>query len=182
MTIEYRTVDIQLDKSDPNSMKVGGYAARFNVPSLPLMIRGKAMREKIDPNAFANSLENPDISLYWQHDNSEPLASTLSGTLNMRTDDQGLLFEAELPDTQLARDAMTLLRAGIVRQMSFGFDVRLDKIEGDVRTLLDVDLSEISLVERAAYPQASVNARALSRSRSLITQRTALRIKSLKGK
>ncbi|CAB4186217.1 hypothetical protein UFOVP1137_27, partial [uncultured Caudovirales phage] len=38
--IEYRTVDIALEPGDKDSMKVGGYAARFNVPSLPLMIRG----------------------------------------------------------------------------------------------------------------------------------------------
>ena len=180
--IEYRTVDIALEPGDKDSMKVGGYAARFNVPSLPLMIRGRQMRDQIDPAAFDNSLNDPDRSMYWQHDNSEPLASTLSGSLNMRTDEEGLIFEALLPDTTLARDAMTLLRAGIVRQMSFGFTVREDKFDGDLRTLLDVDLAEISLVERAAYPQTNADARALSRSHLVTTPRIALRIKNLKGK
>lgn len=178
--IEYRTVDISLEPGDEDGMKVGGYAARFNVPSLPLMIRGRQMREQIDPAAFNRSLDDPDISMYWQHDNSEPLASTLSGSLNMRTDAEGLIFEALLPDTTLARDAMTLLRAGIVRQMSFGFTVREDKYDGDLRTLLDVDLAEISLVERAAYPQTNADARSLSRLYS-VTQRNALRIRNWKG-
>ncbi len=180
--IEYRTVDIALEPGDKDSMKVGGYAARFNVPSLPLMIRGRQMREQIDPAAFDNSLNDPDISLYWQHDNSQPLATTLSGSLNMRTDEEGLIFDALLADTTLGRDAMELLRRGMVRQMSFGFTVREDKFDGDLRTLLDVDLAEISLVERAAYPQTNADARALSRSHLVTTQRIALRIKNLKGK
>jgi HK97 family phage prohead protease len=77
---------------------------------------------------------------------------------------------------------MTLLRGGLVRQMSFGFTVREDKFDGDLRTLLDVDLAEISLVERAAYPQTNADARALSRSHLVTTKRIALRIKNLKGK
>ena len=91
-----------------------------------------------------------------------PLASTLSGTLNLRSDEDGLIFEADLPDTQLARDAMTLVRAGVVRQMSFGFFVREeDTTEPGVRILRDIDLKEISLVERAAYPAAGATARSL---------------------
>ena len=125
------------------------------------------------------ALDNdPDISLYWQHDSSQPLATTLSGSLNMRTDEEGLIFDALLADTTLGRDAMELLHRGMVRQMSFGFTVREDKFDGDLRTLLDVDLAEISLVERAAYPQTNADARALSRSHSFITQRNALRIKN----
>lgn len=170
--IEYRTVELEpLEEKDNNRMRLRGYAARFNTPSLPITVRGKTIREIVDPRAFDESLNDPDISLYFQHDASEPLASTLSGSLNMRTDDAGLLFEATLPDTQLARDAMALVRAKIVRQMSFGFVVREDKYEGDTRTLLNVDLSEISLVERAAYPETEV----VERSKCSVNNKIALK-------
>jgi phage head maturation protease len=43
--------------------------------------------------------------------------------------------------------------------MSFGFYVRSDAWKGSERTLSEVDLREISIVENGAYPQTSAEAR-----------------------
>jgi len=177
MAIEYRQSDEIV--TDNSQRKITGYAARFNADSLPMMHRGEMVIERIAPGAFRDTLENPDVSMYMQHDDSEPLASTLSGTLNLREDDDGLAFEANLPDTQLARDAITLLRAGLVRQMSFGFNVVKDDVSQGVRTLRAVDLAEISLVERAAYPQASADARKLKKK---VVTVTTLKLRNYKEK
>lgn len=159
--MEYR--NFQIRATDADGMKLYGYAARYNSRSLPMRdSAGAEFVEEIAYGAFDRSLQNPDVSFLWQHDSKMPLASTLSGTLNLRSDEDGLIFEADLPDTQLARDAMTLVRAGVVRQMSFGFFVREeDTTEPGVRILRDIDLKEISLVERAAYPAAGATARSL---------------------
>jgi len=159
--MEYRNFLIRSE--DAEGLKLSGYAARYNSPSLPMRnAAGAEFVEEIAYGAFDRSLQNPDVSFLWQHDGKMPLASTLSGTLNLRNDEDGLVFEANLPDTQLARDAVTLVRAGVVRQMSFGFFVReCDESTPGKRILRDCDLREISLVERAAYPAAGATARSL---------------------
>jgi HK97 family phage prohead protease len=159
--MEYRNFVIRSEDAD--GLKLCGYAARYNTPSLPMRnAAGAEFVEEIAYGAFDRSLQNPDVSFLWQHDGKMPLASTLSGTLNLRNDEAGLAFEANLPDTQLARDAVTLVRAGVVRQMSFGFFVRqADETTPGKRILRDCDLREISLVERAAYPAAGASARSI---------------------
>lgn len=166
--MEYRNFDIDDATTDKetNALRLRGYAARYNTDSLPMDYKGETVVESIAPGAFDRTLEDPDVSLFWQHDPKMPLASTLSGTLNLRSDDNGLAFDATLPDTQLARDAMTLVRAGVVRQMSFGFFVREDDTSTPGRRILrDIDLREISIVERAAYSAAGVSARSFSLTR-----------------
>jgi hypothetical protein len=142
--------------------KLAGYAAVYNAPSLPLTIRGvnggRPFTERVAPGAFDRSLEG-NVSLLIGHDRRELLANTKSGLLQLRSDERGLAYEVELPDTQKARDVRALVESGVLTEMSFGFYVRSDAWEGDQRTLKDVDLREVSLVENGAYPQTSAEAR-----------------------
>jgi phage head maturation protease len=46
--------------------------------------------------------------------------------------------------------------------MSFGFFVRSDAWNGSERTLREVDLREVSIVQNGAYPQTSAEARTYS--------------------
>ncbi len=98
------------------------------------------------------------------------LGRTKSGTLDVSEDQKGLKFRCELPDTQTARDLHQLVIRGDVDQCSFGFIVRTQNwletknADGSVdvmRELTDVDLFDIGPVTFPAYPQTSVNARAL---------------------
>jgi HK97 family phage prohead protease len=92
-----------------------------------------------------------------------PLARTKNGTMKLYEDERGLYFEAELADTQEARDLHTLVARGDVDQMSFAFRVIRQKWNEDrtERTLTEVSLADgdVSIVTYPAYPATSVEAR-----------------------
>ena len=130
-----------------------GYAAVFNEPSLPL-----PFTEIVQPGAFKRSLQSRNrMMLLWNHDTSNPLASTRNGSLQMVEDARGLKVTATLPDTTLGRDIAELVRTGVVDAMSFGFSVKKDSWsqDGNTRYLEDVSLYEVSLVSTPAYEQTS---------------------------
>jgi HK97 family phage prohead protease len=154
----YTVQDVEARQSDDGVMRLSGYAAVFNDASVPL-----PFKERIAPGAFRKTLtEAPDVRLLINHEGL-PLARTKNGTLTLTEDDRGLRFDAELADTQEARDIYTLVNRGDVDQMSFAFRVirqnwSKDKTE---RTLTEVSLSDgdVSVVTYPAYPTTSVEAR-----------------------
>jgi HK97 family phage prohead protease len=139
-------------------MRLSGYAAVFNDASVPL-----PFKERIAPGAFRKTLtELPDVRLLINHEGL-PLARTKNDTLTLTEDERGLRFDAELADTQEARDIYTLVNRGDVDQMSFAFRVirqnwNKDKSE---RTLTEVSLADgdVSVVTYPAYPTTTVEAR-----------------------
>lgn len=141
-------------------LRVSGIAVRWEAYDM-----GSEL-ERIDPNAFAASLENPDeIALLWNHDTSRPLARVRAGNLRIYTDDQGLGFEATLPDTvAYAREAYEAIRAGVVSQCSFGFIVEEERYERTpegkpVRVITKAQLREVSACTFPANPATSISAR-----------------------
>lgn len=159
--IERRTYvvqDVEARQAEDGVMRLSGYAAVFNDASVPL-----PFKERIAPGAFRKTLtEMPDVRLLINHEGL-PLARTKNGTLKLTEDDRGLRFDAELADTQEARDIYTLVNRGDVDQMSFAFRVirqnwSKDKTE---RTLTEVSLADgdVSVVTYPAYPTTSVEAR-----------------------
>ncbi|MGA1707023.1 MAG: HK97 family phage prohead protease, partial [Candidatus Nanopelagicaceae bacterium] len=163
--IERRTYNVRNveARSEDGSMKLAGYAAVFNDPSLPL-----PFRESIAPGAFRKTLsETPDVRLLINHEGL-PLARTKNNTLILREDEKGLYFEAELANTQEARDIYTLVERGDIDQMSFAFRVIRQKWSDDrsTRVLTEVSLADgdVSMVTYPAYPTTSVMAREALRS------------------
>ena len=133
-----------------------GYASVFNRPSLPLQdSRGREFTEFVNRGAFEDSLKRGGTWALWNHDRGEVLARH-PDTLSLREDEVGLRFEFELPDTTRGNDVRELMSKGILDgQMSFGFRVLEDRWEQRTRTLVRVDLAEISVVPEAAYPQTN---------------------------
>lgn len=132
-----------------------GYAAVFNQPTDIL-----DFTETIAPGAFQRSLREGDVLGLVDHDPGKLLARTRNNTLKLAEDSTGLHFEMMLPDTTLARDIRALAEAGSIGGASFGFQVVDDAWKGNLRTLRDVNLREISVVSAwPAYPQTSVSAR-----------------------
>lgn len=159
--IERRTYvvrNVETRQQDDGKMRLSGYAAVFNEGSVPL-----PFIEYIAPGAFRKTLsETPDVRLLINHEGL-PLARTKNNTLILTEDEIGLRFDAELPDTQEARDIYTLVERGDVDQMSFAFRVIRQKWNENrtERTLTEVSLADgdVSVVTYPAYPTTKVEAR-----------------------
>jgi uncharacterized protein len=159
-------VDMELRATSADGMTFEGYASVFNSPSEPI---GGKFTEYVAPGAFKRSLAaRNDVKLLWNHDTGQVLGSTRAGTLQLVEDSHGLKAIATLPDTQLGRDAATLIKRGDVANMSFGFSVPAggDAWSGDgqTRTLNSVRLHEVSIVAFPAYQASTANVRAEIRS------------------
>ncbi|MDC9606071.1 HK97 family phage prohead protease [Xenorhabdus griffiniae] len=151
--IELRTADFSI-----NEKKITGYAVRWMDNSQLLF--GEFI-ERFDKSAFAACLtNNADIRFLWEHDHASLLGRTTSKTLTVSADDTGLRFELVLPDTQLGRDALTMINRGDIEGVSFGFRAIKDQWdvgqEPYIRTVLVAELREISLTSIPAYPTSSV--------------------------
>lgn len=161
---DYRHFEIGELRTSDEDRKISGYAAVFEKLSENL---GFNVREKIKKGAFANSVSGGDVRAFWSHDTAQVLGRTRNGSLKLFEDDHGLGFELNLPDTQLGRDAFTVIKRGDVTGMSFGFEVKADQWERGkdgaphIRTLLDVELFEVSPTAFPAYPQTNVGVRSL---------------------
>lgn len=150
-----------------------GVAAVYGQDSRTIVENGRTFTERIAPGAFGESLKG-DIKLYYNHDASQPLARTRSGTLQLSDGPDGLRYTASLPDTTLGNDVRELLRRGdLSGEMSFGFYVVRDEwnAKRTERTVHSARLVEISVVVDAAYPQTNsslrlVDAAAIDAARS----------------
>jgi len=160
---EFRTITAAEIRSGDNNT-ISGYAAVFNSPA-----DLGSFTENIRSGAFTRCLgDQPDIRCLINHDTSQILGRTRSGTLQVREDDRGLYFECNLPDTQAARDLSTLIKRGDISGMSFGFYVAEDGDEwtrsndGSItRSLTQCDVFEVSVCPFPAYPATSVSVRSL---------------------
>lgn len=154
MKQERRTLPIELRAK---GRKLEGYAAVFNTPALI----GEAFTEVVAPGAFATTLAAAaDILALVDHDPTRLLGRTGADTLRLAEDSRGLAFEIALPATQLGNDILALAERGDLGGMSFGFVATDERRDGDRRTLLAVDLYEVSVVTAfPAYPGTVVQAR-----------------------
>ncbi|MYL98414.1 HK97 family phage prohead protease [Novosphingobium sp. FGD1] len=156
-------------KTDDAEGRAQGYAAVFDSDSHDL----GGFVERISPGAFKGSLAaaaagETNIYALWAHRDDSPLGSTGSGKLVLREDAHGLAFD--LDTTRFTPAQLDALRDGDLR-MSFGFRViqqqwREDDTGRVERTLLDVDLIEISFVISPAYPSTEAALRSLEVWRS----------------
>jgi uncharacterized protein len=143
--------------------KVEGYAATFGT----VTNIGK-FNEVIQRGAFKRSIaEGDDVVALIDHNPSMILGRRSAGTLTLEEDAKGLRFSCALPDTTVARDAYANLKAGNLRECSFGFFV--DSEDGEdwaqqadgtmLRTLKRVRLFDVSVVTFPAYGNTSAAAR-----------------------
>lgn len=139
----------------------------------PLVIEGTAIvfDQPADMRSFServarNALEHVDlndITLLVNHDGTGiPLARSPK-TLTLNITDKGLEMRAELPDTEQGRSVYEAVRRGDLSQMSFAFDIANQVWDENrrERTITEIGrVYEISIVNRAAYPQTNVQVRA----------------------
>lgn len=163
MKITRSVFDAEIElRADEDKKTLAGYAAKFESLSVPLF----GFREKIRKGAFADAIKKNNIRALWNHNPDFVLGSTKNGTLQLQEDSKGLRFDLELPDTQAGRDAAVSVSRRDVDGMSFSFEAKKqewdEKDEKNViRTLIEVDVKEISPTAFPAYPATKVVARSV---------------------
>lgn len=133
----------------------------------------------VEKGAFDKTLqERGTFPLLWQHDHKSPI-----GTLDAETNDRGLRVRGKLLlSVAKAREAYDLLKAGIVKGLSIGYEaVKADHKDG-IRRLREVKLHEGSLVTFAMNPLATVEAvKGDEEPLEAFTRELAAEIKALLG-
>ncbi|KRM48329.1 phage capsid protein [Limosilactobacillus vaginalis DSM 5837 = ATCC 49540] len=105
------------------------------------------------------------MRLLYAHDFNNILARVDSGTLSLKTDDKGLFFIADIPNTTLGNDVYTNVENGNIKGLSF--NAQIDPNNGDtweqgaggvvIHTINHfASLAEISLTPIPAYTETSV--------------------------
>ncbi|WP_242068876.1 phage major capsid protein [Bacillus tropicus] len=165
--IELRNVNVELvGEKTEGSFFVSGYVNKTGQWSQPLG-RENRFIERIEPGTFTRALkQGNDIHFLAEHDNAKLLASTKNGSLVLREDDKGLYMEATISDTSWGRDYHTLIKDGLLTNMSFGMQVVNEKWtkrdDGTLqRSVSDIVLSEVSVVRNPAYVQSNIQARSI---------------------
>jgi len=177
--VRFAKSDIRVAGGNGDSMLLLGRAASFGVEAeLP------NFNEVIAPTAFDHSLRcmdeddpdyDPDFDVqcnYNHQSDSLPLGRCQNKTLELHCDQRGLNFRCHL-NSKIAshRDLHEAVKSGLVNSCSFAFEVPpggddWQNTIGDdsdrcyvLRTLKNVRLHDVSLVNAPAYKMTSVSAR-----------------------
>ncbi|MEN3331462.1 MAG: uncharacterized protein V7641_827 [Blastocatellia bacterium] len=172
--LERKAISFSLKADSLKEGEFAGYGAAFS--------NLDRVGDIIAPGAFKDGLQEflANGFIAWQHDWTTPIGKALEA----HEDENGLFIKAKISDTAQGKDALTLLRDGVIKKLSIGYRIKdaeffdsldelaayarnnsiplkLDNLEGvmgGVRLLKQIDLYEISLVTVPANPAASVTA------------------------
>ena len=153
---DHAAAEVKFARADLSSVDVdgtfSGYASLFGKPDLG--------RDLVLPGAFRASLERRGVNgvkLLFQHDPKEPIGVWQ----DIHEDERGMFVRGRLTtDVARAREVLSLMRAGALDGLSIGYRTvrgRTDAATG-VRSLIEVDLWEISIVTFPMLPEARVSA------------------------
>ena len=173
----YEVLDLELRQRGGGRVLSGRFPYRSRAT---VSDRGRVRKEQFLQRAFAFAVEDEtrEIHLLSGHSFDRPLASKRAGSLKLDDRDDGLRFEAELPEEAAQpswmRDTVMALNAGLVGGISPGFRVPPASVVPNaeelipepgnpgvqIRTIRQAVLFELSLVTRPAYPATEVDLRA----------------------
>jgi hypothetical protein len=165
-TLERRVIpagELRVLRKDDGPTKINGHAAKFDMLSEDL----GGFRERVTPGCFAKTIQSNDIRALWNHDSNIVMGRNKAGTLRLWEDSAGLAYEVDVPQNQFIRDmVLSPIERGDVSQCSFSFYTLQDKftkVDGEwIRTLLEVELFDVSPVTFPAYNSTDVAVRSLA--------------------
>lgn len=136
-----------------DSVELDGYVNAVERLSKPLKDRLGEFVERVKVGAFKRALERADdVRILLNHDWSRDLGGIKDGNLELHEDAIGLHARAVITDKEVVEQA----KRGELRGWSFGFTDR-DVEQGEengitVRNVKDLDLYEVSLINRSRVP------------------------------
>lgn len=136
-----------------DSVELDGYVNAVERLSKPLKDRLGEFVERVKVGAFRRALERADdVRMLLNHDWSRDLGGIKDGNLELHEDAIGLHARAVITDKEVIEQA----KRGELRGWSFGFTDR-DVEQGEengltVRNVKDLDLYEVSLINRSRVP------------------------------
>lgn len=114
-------------------------------------------KDMIEPGAFKKTMAEKGnrVPLLWQHDPYIPI-----GDLELRDTPEALYVKGRLlkDDVPQAKTAYALIKAGVIKGLSIGYDSVKDSIEGGVRHLKELRLWEGSIVTFPMNEAATITA------------------------
>lgn len=144
-------------RAGENPLVIEGTAIVFNQPA-----DMGGYTERIAPTAL-DGVDLDNITLLVNHDGTGVPLARSPKTLSLTVTDSGLEMRAELPDTAQGRAVYEAVKRSDLSQMSFAFDIGAQTFDEQKRERTITQIAavyEISVVNRAAYPQTTVQARA----------------------
>lgn len=136
-----------------DTVEVEGYVNAIERLSKPLKDRLGTFVERVKVGAFRKALERAkDVRILLNHDYARDLGGISDGNLELYEDSIGLHARATITDKEVVEQA----RRGDLVGWSFGFTDR-DVEQGEengltVRNVKDLDLYEVSLINRSKVP------------------------------
>ena len=147
--------EFRMESAEYEGETIRGYAAVYNSDSEWM----GGFYEQIARGAFDDVMDN-DTRAYFNHDENLLLGRVSSGALRLSSDERGLYYEVDLPNTSYAKDLVELMKRGDVNQSSFAFLIESDRWEErDGKTYRIIEkvsrLLDVSPVAQPAYPDAT---------------------------
>lgn len=164
--IENLNIEIRADEEN-NKRTIGGYAVKYNSPTLIVDRWGDKFLEEISVGAFDESLNTKRQKGLWNHESSKPLGSVKSGTLRFNSDTTGLNYDIDVPNNSWGNDVFESVQRGDVDGSSFGFiclENKWSKVmhEGEEiykRSIIKAELLEVSPCTFPAYDSSEIGCR-----------------------
>lgn len=162
---EYRTLAAPLSaqaaaKRIETDFYVEGYATTFESPYLLYEIEGTKFYERIDAHAL-DGADMSDVIMQYDHE-GRVFARQSNGSLILIPDHKGLLIEADLGRTDLARGLYQDIQQGMITKMSWAFTVKTDSYDRatHTRTILEIKkVYDVSAVSIPANGDTEISAR-----------------------
>ncbi|MBQ8135208.1 MAG: HK97 family phage prohead protease [Lachnospiraceae bacterium] len=148
-THETKALRFELESADDNG-EFSGHAAVFG--------NRDSGDDIIEKGAFAKTIKDDfdRIKILALHNDCW---LPIGKPLELREDEKGLFIRGKISDTQMGRDIRTLMRDGVLNELSIGYDAvefDFDSKQG-VRRLKEIKLWEVSIVTWAMNDQAKVD-------------------------
>ena len=92
-----------------------------------------------------------DVIMQYDH-SGKVLARTSNKTLNVETDERGLLMYADLSKSTAAKEMYEEIQVGLVTKMSWAFTVEDDEFDRDTRTRVIKKVKKVYDVSAVSVP------------------------------